>query len=65
MVRLVGTKRSRIVAESVEMLNGPTPVNGGPNPYGDGKAAIRIVKILLERTHSGDIERSLKAKESA
>ena len=54
LVRLVGTKRSRIVAESVEMLNGRPPIDGGPNPYGDGKAAIRIVKILLERTRARD-----------
>jgi UDP-N-acetylglucosamine 2-epimerase (non-hydrolysing) len=52
VVRLVGTHRERIVAEATRLLTDPeahaamaTPAN----PYGDGQAARRIVRILRER----------------
>ena len=49
-VRLVGTDRTRIVAEATHLLNDPAAharmvVN--TNPYGDGKASARIVSTLL------------------
>jgi UDP-N-acetylglucosamine 2-epimerase (non-hydrolysing) len=53
LVRLVGTQRDRIVAEAAGCLQGP-PGPGRPavpNPYGDGRAAARIVAALLERSH--------------
>ena len=53
MVRLVGTERSRIVAEAARLLSDPeahSAMATGTNPYGDGKAAGRIVSILLERS---------------
>jgi UDP-N-acetylglucosamine 2-epimerase (non-hydrolysing) len=57
LVRLVGTNRDRIVAEAVQMLSHPAPVHEGPNPYGDGRAASRIVRILLAR--ATDVHRPL------
>lgn len=54
-VRLVGTQRSRIVAEAERLLRDPIAhmaMAAGANPYGDGKAASRIVSILLERSGS-------------
>jgi UDP-N-acetylglucosamine 2-epimerase (non-hydrolysing) len=56
VVRLVGTKRSRIVAEAETLLCDPiahAAMTTGVNPYGDGHAASRIVSILLERYRNG------------
>ena len=53
VARLVGTDRRRIVAEASRVLSGPASSEGrsaGPNPYGDGKAASRIVAAILERS---------------
>jgi UDP-N-acetylglucosamine 2-epimerase len=53
LVQLVGTNRSRIVAAAEASLCAPllrpSLVNGG-SPYGDGKAASRIVSILMDRS---------------
>jgi UDP-N-acetylglucosamine 2-epimerase (non-hydrolysing) len=51
-VRLVGTSRERILAETRRVLDGDNFVQslgGQPSPYGDGKAAERIVQVLLDR----------------
>ena len=56
VVRLVGTGRDRIVRESERLLCDPVAraaMCTGINPYGDGKAASRIVSILLERHKKG------------
>ena len=48
-VKLVGTDRKRIVAETTELLlnqNAYDRMAQAHNPYGDGMAAKRIVKIL-------------------
>ena len=53
VVRLVGTQRNRIVAEAERLLRDPiahAAMATGANPYGDGRAASRIVSILLERS---------------
>jgi UDP-N-acetylglucosamine 2-epimerase len=53
VVRLVGTQRSRICSEVERLLCDPAAhaaMSTGVNPYGDGKAASRIVSILLERS---------------
>ena len=53
VVRLVGIERSRIVTEAEKLLRDPVTrvaMAAGVNPYGDGKAAERIVSILLERS---------------
>jgi len=53
VVRLVGTQRNRIVSEVDRLLCDPAAhaaMSTGVNPYGDGKAAERIVSILLERS---------------
>ncbi|HEX5314074.1 MAG TPA: UDP-N-acetylglucosamine 2-epimerase (non-hydrolyzing) [Gammaproteobacteria bacterium] len=50
-VRLVGTDEDRIVAEAARLLDEPECYEAmarAHNPYGDGKAAPRIVKELLD-----------------
>jgi len=49
VVRLVGTDESRIVAEATRLLDDPRAYREmarGVSPYGDGKAAQRIVRVL-------------------
>ena len=49
--RLVGTDRDRIVSEATDLLRDELAhqaMASGVNPYGDGKAASRIVRYLLE-----------------
>ena len=53
LVKLVGTDRGRIVVEAEEILLRPGTGRGAAfeaSPYGDGKAAQRIVSILLQRS---------------
>ncbi len=48
-LRLVGTDPERIVAEGTRLLDDPiayTEMAEAPNPYGDGRAADRIVRAL-------------------
>lgn len=50
VVRLVGTSRARIVREATELLCDRTAqqaMANGASPYGDGRAAERIVNALL------------------
>ena len=50
-VRLVGTDRERIVTEVTELLLDSASyevMTKAHNPYGDGKAAARIVEILVD-----------------
>jgi UDP-N-acetylglucosamine 2-epimerase (non-hydrolysing) len=52
VVRLVGTSRERIVAEARRLLSDPAEhaaMATRVNPYGDGHAAGRIVRAILER----------------
>ncbi len=52
-VRMVGTDRARIVAESVRLLDDAeahAEMARRINPYGDGRAAARIVGTLLGET---------------
>jgi len=49
--RVVGTDPRRIVDETYQLLDDPAAyarMAGAPNPYGDGRAAERIVDALLE-----------------
>lgn len=49
-VRIVGTNRERVVAETVKLLEDETAyrrMSQAVNPYGDGQAARRIVAALL------------------
>lgn len=49
-VRVIGTDRQRIVAETVRLLTDEKSYQEmarATNPYGDGRAAYRIVSILL------------------
>lgn len=50
-VRLVGTNKDKIIGETQKLLEDPESyekMSKATNPYGDGKAAQRIVNILLE-----------------
>jgi len=50
-VRLVGTDQERIVRETERLLDSPAEYEGmarAHNPYGDGKAAARIMKRLAD-----------------
>jgi len=52
VARLVGTRRESIVREASLLLRDPDALRamkGKDNPYGDGRAAGRIVSILLDR----------------
>ncbi|HEB64179.1 MAG TPA: UDP-N-acetylglucosamine 2-epimerase (non-hydrolyzing) [Chloroflexi bacterium] len=52
-VKLVGTDTARIVAEASRLLDDPkahAAMAQAVNPYGDGRAAERIVAALLEST---------------
>ena len=47
--RLVGTSRRRIVAETERLLRDPAAYDAmarAHNPYGDGRASARIVRVL-------------------
>jgi UDP-N-acetylglucosamine 2-epimerase len=51
LARLVGTSRERLVAEASRLLEDPAAyaaMTAGSNPYGDGRAAERIVDVLAE-----------------
>lgn len=53
VVKLVGTQCGRIVTETTKLLRDPiahAAMANGANPYGDGKAAGRIVSVLLARS---------------
>jgi UDP-N-acetylglucosamine 2-epimerase len=55
LVRLVGTNRERIVREARDLLRRAAvraPGHRVASPYGDGRAAQRIVGHLLERSRS-------------
>ena len=65
IVKLVGTDCRRIVAEAEKILSAPasrTRADRVASPYGDGKAAERIVSVLLERStgraHESTVEDS-------
>ena len=46
---LVGTDKDKIVEEAIRILDNPPDFTGIINPYGDGKAAFRIVEFLKNR----------------
>jgi UDP-N-acetylglucosamine 2-epimerase (non-hydrolysing) len=53
VVRLVGTRRETIVAEAARLLTDAAAHRAmatGTNPYGDGLAAERLTRALLERS---------------
>ncbi|MEJ5376951.1 MAG: UDP-N-acetylglucosamine 2-epimerase (non-hydrolyzing) [bacterium] len=55
VARLVGTERRRIMEEATRLLTDAdayAAMTRGMNPYGDGKAAKRIVSALLKRTRA-------------
>jgi UDP-N-acetylglucosamine 2-epimerase (non-hydrolysing) len=52
-VKLVGTTTKNIVAEAIDLLSNNVAyelMREAHNPYGDGKASIRIVKSLIRLT---------------
>lgn len=53
VARSVGTQCTCITTEAEQLFRDPIAhgaMAAGANPYGDGKAAGRIVSILLERS---------------
>ncbi|MDT0648859.1 non-hydrolyzing UDP-N-acetylglucosamine 2-epimerase [Autumnicola edwardsiae] len=46
---LVGTNKQKIIEETIRLLQNPPDLNKKPNPYGDGKAAERIVEFLIKQ----------------
>ncbi len=46
---LVGTDKGKILDEAIRILDNPPDFSGIENPYGDGKAAFRIVEFLKNR----------------
>ena len=53
---LVGTDTGRIVAETNRLLDDPNAYKAmvnAPNPFGDGKAAARIVKVISQACAQG------------
>ena len=49
-VKLVGTDRDKIVSSTLELLNNQglyETMSKSVNPYGDGRAAKKIVDVLL------------------
>lgn len=58
VAKLVGTTRDRIVAEASRLLTDPkahAAMVKRVNPYGDGRAAQRIVAALLDGTGIGEL----------
>ena len=54
-VRLVGTDEERIVGEATRLLDDPqayAAMSRAHNPYGDGQAASRIVKVIQQHFES-------------
>jgi UDP-N-acetylglucosamine 2-epimerase (non-hydrolysing) len=50
-VKLIGTNRERVFKEAHELLSNQLEYHKmarAVNPYGDGKAAGRIVKVIIE-----------------
>lgn len=55
-VKLVGTDKEKIVSEVFQLLDSPiaySEMSKSHNPYGDGLAAQRIVKLLKDKNDSG------------
>ncbi len=46
---LVGTEKDKIVEEAARLLHHPPDFKNIANPYGDGKASIKIVEFLKNR----------------
>lgn len=56
VVKLVGTDKKRIVNDTIQLLDNKNLYNKmskAVNPYGDGKAAKRIVRVLVKMLVSG------------
>ena len=45
---LVGTNKEKLIAEATLLLNNPVHIERGQNPFGDGTAAKKIIRILQE-----------------
>ena len=56
-VKVVGTAAKAIIGQVSQLLDDPAAYDkmaGAVNPYGDGHAAERIVKVLLEDSTGAD-----------
>jgi UDP-N-acetylglucosamine 2-epimerase (non-hydrolysing) len=65
VAKLVGPDRQAIVGAVGRLLDDPVAYAGmaaGISPYGDGKAAARIVAVLEKDLHQGGAEPSVAAE---
>mgnify|MGYP001619708311 CR=1 FL=1 len=46
---LIGTDAVRIAERTLAILEQPKPLVAGANPFGDGRAAERIIQVMLKR----------------
>ena len=68
VVKLIGTRADDIVREASRLLTDGSArraMANAMNPYGDGTASERIVKILLESAQAAAVSRSIRRKVSA
>lgn len=50
VAELVGTRTSKIITRTRELLAHPKVIRPGDNPFGDGRAAERTIRAILERS---------------
>jgi len=68
VVKLIGTRTDDIIWEASRLLTDESArraMSKAMNPYGDGRASERIVKILLESDQAARTSRSIRRKVSA
>jgi UDP-N-acetylglucosamine 2-epimerase (non-hydrolysing) len=68
VVKLIGTRTEDIVWEASRLLTDESArraMSKAMNPYGDGRASERIVKILLESDQAARTSRIIRRKVSA
>jgi len=61
---LVGTDKDELIAEALRILDNSPDFSGIKNPYGDGKAAVKIVEFLrnsIEPRRVGSGERKVES----
>jgi len=67
VVKLIGTRTEDIVWEAAHLLTDESSrraMSKAMNPYGDGRASERIVKVLLESDQAARTSRSIRRKVS-
>jgi UDP-N-acetylglucosamine 2-epimerase (non-hydrolysing) len=60
ILRLVGTGEEAVYTAAANLLSSPDALarmRGGKNPYGDGRAAVRIARILRRELAGGGLQK--------